>query len=68
LGFLIYFWASLSVAGTAGASITGNSLLGLNEQLLSLLYSFVLKNRSIPYPVGVLVVLAGVYLTSINFN
>jgi len=68
LGFLIYFWASLSVDGTARASITGTSRLDLNEQLLSLLLSFVSGNRSILCPAGVLVVLIELYLTSINFN
>jgi len=68
LGFLIYFWASLSVDGTAGASITGNSRLGLNEQTLSLLYSFVSGNHWNLCSISFLAALVELYLTSINFN
>jgi len=68
LGFLIYFWASLSIGGTARTSITGNSRLGLNEQTLSLLLSFVSGNRSILCTIGILAELVELYLASINFN
>jgi hypothetical protein len=65
---LSIFWASLSVDGTARASITGTSRLNLNEQTLSLLLSFVSRNRCSLCTIDVLVVLVGVYLASINFN
>jgi hypothetical protein len=68
LGFHIYFWASLSIGGTAGASITGTSRLGLNEQTLSLLLSFVSENRPILCTIGILAELVELYLTSLNFN
>jgi len=68
LDFHIYFWASLSVGGTAGASASIAIDRGLGEQTLALLYSFVSKNRSNLCTMGILAILVGVYLASINFN
>jgi len=68
LDFLIYFWASLSVDGTARASITGTSRLDLNEQTLSLLLSFVSGILWNLCSISFLAVLVELYLTSINFN
>jgi hypothetical protein len=70
LFWLLYllFWTILAVDDTALAITTGSNQISLGEQSLSLLYSFVSGNRSNLCPIGILVVLFELYLSSINFN
>ena len=70
LFWLLYllFWTILAADDTALAITTGSSYLGLGEQILSLLYSFVLENRSSSCSISILAVLFKLYLTSISFN